>query len=115
MRIAFVPLFRELLQRRRSLFFRGGLVDPPEIFGHGLAFFPGHIPEGVADLIDDAFLDLGPREDGLDGLRDSLEIVYCENQDVLHPAILQLIKNREPVLGRFGLGDPQPQAFLLEG
>jgi len=101
MRVAFVPFFRELLKRRGPIFFRGGLVDPPQVLGHGVAFFPGHVPERVTDLMDDAFLNLGPGKDGLDSLRDPLEVIDSEDED------------REPVLGRFRLGDPQPQAFLL--
>lgn len=113
MRIAFVPLRRELLERRSSLLFRGRLIDLPQVSGHRLPFFPGHIPERVPDLVDDALLDVGPGEDGLNRLGDPLEVVDRKDENVLDTPVFQLIEDREPVLGGFGLGDPQSQAFLL--
>jgi hypothetical protein len=59
------------------------------------------------------FFDLGRGKNNLDGLGDPVEIVHYEDQNVLHSAVLQLIEDREPVLGRFGLGGSQPRAFLL--
>ena len=63
--------------------------------------------------MDDAFLNLRPGIDRLDRLGDCLEIVHRKNQNVLDAPVLQLIQDREPVLGGFCLADPQPQAFLL--
>lgn len=113
MRIALVPFFRELFEGCGSLLFRGRLADRPQVLGHRLPLFPRYITKGVSDLMDNAFLDPRSGEDGLDRFGYPLEVVHGEDQNVLDSAVLELVKNGQPVLGRFGLADPEAQAFLL--
>ena len=87
-RVALVLLFRELFQGGSPLFLRGSLVDPPQVFCYRLALLPGHIAQRVPDLVDDARLELGPGEDGLDGLGDPLEVVDREDQNIFDAAVL---------------------------
>ncbi len=48
----------------RPLFIRSLLINFSEIIGHRLQLFPGDLAERISDLVDDAFLDLGPGENG---------------------------------------------------
>jgi hypothetical protein len=63
--------------------------------------------------MDNAFLNLGPGKDRFDGFGDPLEVIDGKDQNVIHPAVLELVEDGELVLGRFGLADSQPQALLL--
>jgi hypothetical protein len=63
----------------------------------------------VAHLVDEAALDVGPREDGLDGGLKAREAVHTGDEDVLDPARLQIRRHREPEVGTLGPA-PDPVA-----
>ena len=69
-------------------FSEGRLVDFLQIRRDGLALFPGDIAQAVADHVDDAQLDLGLGESGLDGFGKGLVFrgsFYTMEDKATHP------------------------------
>jgi len=106
MRKTLIPLLGKLRQSRRTFFLYRRLIDPSAVPSHRLAFFLGHIAEGVTDLMNDAFLNLSLAIDGFDRLGDSLQVIHRKDQDIPTALVLQLIEDSEPALGGFRLIDP---------
>ncbi len=69
----------------------------------------------MAHEMDNAGLDCGLRECGIDGIWKALEAVHNGDQDVFDAAIAQVVHYREPELGPFVVGNPQAEnlAFAL--
>ena len=61
-------------------------VDQAQVGGDLLAVGVGDVAQAGADLVDDAGLHPGLREDGLDRLREAGEAVDAGDQDVLDAA-----------------------------
>ncbi|MGY4311252.1 hypothetical protein ACVWW1_000555 [Bradyrhizobium sp. JR3.5] len=78
-----------------------------------LAVLPGHEGQAVPDQVHDAGLHNRLRENRHDGLWKALEAVDHGNQDVVDATQLELVDDLEPVLGPFGLLDPEPEHILL--
>lgn len=91
-----------------------GLVDGPEILHELFLVGPGHVAQGVADLVDDAPLDNGLGIDGLDGVREPGEAIHTGDQDVFHAATLEVAQHTEPEIGAFAtVADPVAQHILV--
>ena len=65
----------------------------------GLAVFPADVLQALADLVNDAALDGGLREDGLDRLLEAGEAVDTGHEDVLDPTRLQVADHAQPEVG----------------
>jgi len=63
--------------------------------------------------MDNTFLDFRLGKNSLNGFGDAPQIIHGKNPNILQIPAFQLVQNGQPVLCRFGLSDPQPQAFLL--
>ena len=66
------PGFGQVQQSRLGNLTRRRLVDGFQIANKGLAIFPGHILEGIANLVDDTALDQGWGKYGLNGFLEAL-------------------------------------------
>ena len=85
-----------------------GSIDRFTISRHGLAVFPRDIAQRVANQMDNAYLDLGLRIDGGDGLRKSFEAITARHQHILKPPILKVCEHSKPELSAFSFGFPNP-------
>ena len=76
---------------------------------HLLASFPRNVVQAVTQHVHDAKLHHSFRRDGFDSLREALESINADNEDVLHATVAQLDHHLQPELDPFGLGQPQTQ------
>jgi hypothetical protein len=65
-----------------------------------------------ADQVDDAGLNDGLGEHGIDCLREALQAIDDGDQNVLGSAGLQLVDDAQPEFGAFGLFDPDAEDLL---
>lgn len=103
------PLFLESVQLGSGLIGGQCPVNRAQINGHGLAILPGAEVQGMTHQMHDAGLDSGLREGRRDCLGKAFQAVHNGDQDVLNPAVLQLVHHRQPEFGAFVVSDPQPQ------
>ena len=87
----------------------GGLINSLKIFGDILTVLPPAEVQRMAHQMHDAGLDGGIQERGIDGVWEAFEAVYNGDQDIFYAPIAQIVHYREPELGPFIVGDPQPQ------
>ena len=64
---------------------------------------------GIADLVDDAVLDLRFWEHSLNGGGEASEVICTGNEDILHTAVAQTVENSGPVLGALIFTYPHAQ------
>ncbi len=95
-RIALAPFGLELLEPDKRLIGVLGPIDRLDRRQDGLAVFPGHKRQTVADQVHDAGLDQRLGIDRRDRLRKALEPVDNGDQDVVQTPDLQLVHNLEP-------------------
>jgi hypothetical protein len=107
-----VPLGFELPKVGLSLLNGWGLVDGPQVGGDFLPLFPGDIFQAVTHHVNQAQLDLGIWEDGLDGFWKALKAIDAGDEDVLDSTVPQFGHNLQPELGALVLGGPHSQNFL---
>ena len=69
--------------------------------------------QGVAHLMNDAALYIRTWEDGLDRVGEALQVVGAGDQDILHPALLQITQHAQPVACPFGLRHVHAQHVLV--
>lgn len=67
---------------------------------------------GIAQLVDDAVLDLGLWESGVDGRDKTGQIVRTGNENVLYAPVFQAIEYGGSELGTLVLTDPHAQHIL---
>ncbi len=58
-------------------------------------------------------LHAGGRERRLDGLKEALQDINTDNEDVLHSAIAPFSYHLQPEFGAFVLGSPAAEDFLI--
>ena len=80
-----IPALRETLQGLLGLGQCRRGIDGSQVRGHCLALLPGNVLQRVAQLVHDAQLHLGPREDRLDRLGQPLEPIHAGDKAVLTP------------------------------
>ena len=68
-----------------------------------------HIPAGIAQLVEDAVLDLGLREGSVNGRVKSRQIVRASDEYVLYAPVLQAIEHCCPELRALIFPDPHAQ------
>ena len=76
-------------------------VHALEIGHEGFLVLGGDVLHRVADLVDDAMLDLGVGIDALDGFGEALESVHTSDRDILHAPIVGVGEHAEPVMRTF--------------
>ena len=69
----------------------------------------GHIFAGIAQLLDDAVLDLGLGKGGVDGRVESGQIVCTGDENVLYAPVFQAVEYSRPELGAFIFSNPHAQ------
>lgn len=104
------PFFRHLFQR---LFLVYGMVDGFQVRGKRFPLFVGDIFQRVLYHMYDVALLLRLRECRRYGFFHAREPVRTQNEDILHPPVLQLVQDGEPVLGAFILPSLYAQEFLF--
>ena len=100
-RVFVAPFFLQLVQRGLGRIERGSLVHALEIGHEGFLILGGEVLHPVADLVDDAMLDLGVGGDALDGLGEALEDFNTGDQEILHTPIVEVGEHAEPVMRAF--------------
>ena len=110
--VAAVPDAGEHLEARLGGFLGRGGVDHPQVLDELLAVLVAGEPERVSDHVDDAGLHDRVGVDGLDRLREALEAVDGEDEDVLDPTGLELADHPQPELGALVDLEPDPQRLL---
>lgn len=63
--------------------------------------------------MDDALLNLGFREAGTDGVRESGQIIDTNDQNVLYSTIFQFVQDGQPELAILGFSDPHAHNVLV--
>jgi len=63
----------------------------------------------VARQMHDAGLDWGIGKGCRNNVRKAFEPIHDRDQNILNPAVLQLVHDREPEFGAFALGDLKPK------
>ena len=71
-------------------------VDGFQVLDEGFAVFPADVFQALTDLVNDAALDGGLREDGLNRLLEAGKTVDAGDEDVLDPARLQVADHAQP-------------------
>src|SRR5690606_20867844 len=66
----------------------------------------------ASDLVYDAELHTGLRENGCDGLREALQAIDTGDEDIFHTTLLQVGQHRKPELGAFTLGEVKADQVL---
>ena len=112
-RILRVPGLSKLLQRLLGLDHRRRRIDLLQVARHRLAVLVAHVTQRGANQMHDAQLHARLRVGRVDRLREAGQPVDARHEDVAQPAILQIGQAREPELGPFALGQPQPEQFLV--
>ena len=97
-------LFRHLLVHR--------LIHLLQILHELLLFLAGHILDRVADLVHDAELDRGLRENTCYRIGKALEPVHAGYEDILYPSVLEIRKHSEPEVGPLAPGNVHAQKFF---
>lgn len=79
---------------------RGWFLDLTQKVGsnRGLLVRRGYVPHRVADLMDDALLDLDLGVDGLDSFWEAAETADTSDQEVLDTSILKISQYAEPAV-----------------
>ena len=91
----------------------GGRVDLAQVLRDLLLVAVGHEAQARADLVDEARLHPGLREDGLDRLGEAGEPVDAADEHVAHAALLELAQDLQPELGALGALKPHPEHVAL--
>ena len=113
-RVFVSPSFTQLNQVHFSLFSCCRLIDKLQVGHKRLAVFPGDVLQTVANLVDDAALHLGLREDGLDGLAETVQPVNTGQKDIRYAPVLQVGQDAQPEVGSFAtVAEPVAQDCLL--
>ncbi len=81
-RIFAIPFFSEFLEVGFGALAGGGRVNFLQLGQEGLAIVPGDIFQAIADLMDDAALDLRLREDGQHGLLETAQPIQAGNENI---------------------------------
>ena len=79
----------------------GSLVNAFQVAHEGFLIFGRNVLHGVADLVDDAVLNLGVGVDGFDGLREAFQAIHAGNQNVFYTPVVQIGQHRQPVMSTF--------------
>ena len=103
------PLGFQFIKRRFSGVERGGLVYALQVGHEGFLVFRCHVLHGVADLMDDAVLDLGVGVQAFNGLGETLETIDTGDQDVFDTAVMQVCEHTQPVMSAFLIRQVQAQ------
>src|SRR6185437_9577642 len=69
----------------------------------------------VADMMHDAELHVGLREDGFHSVAQTGEPIAANDQRIVHSTSLQIVEHLEPEAGTFGFFNPQPEHLLPAG
>ena len=101
------PFFFESTQFIGGQFGNCRLVNPAQVGRHGFAVLPGAEVQGMAHQMHDAGLNGGLREGGRDRFGKALKPIDDGDEDILNPAVLQLVHHREPEFGTPVFGDPR--------
>lgn len=107
------PDFLESVQFEQCPFLCGRFVDRLQIGSHFLEVLVGHIASRISDLVNNAFLDFGFWIAGSDHLREVTQVVYTDDEDILNPAISEVIQNTEPELAGFIFANPHTQHIFV--
>jgi len=107
------PSLFKLLQFVQRRFFRRGFVDGLQRGGNLFNVFVRHVFDRVADLVNDAFLNLGLGVAGRNGLAEPVEVVDTRDENVLYAAVSQFIQHMQPEFRRFVLADPDAEHVLV--
>src|SRR5207342_1440324 len=86
-----------------------GAIDSAQRLRHALAILPGGKVHRLADQMNDAGLTDRLRENGINGLGETLQAVDDGDQNVLDPTGLQFVHDAQPEFGAFGLFDPDAE------
>ena len=90
----------------------GRAIDRAQRLRDALAILPGGKIHRMADQVDDASLNDGLRENGINGLRKALQAVDDGDENVLDSAGLELVDDAQPEFGALGLFDPDAENLL---
>jgi len=103
------PLGFQVVQCGFSSVECSGAINTLKVGHEGFLVFRSHILHGVADLVDDAVLNLRVGVHAFDGLWEAFEAVNASDQNVLDAAVVQISENAEPVMGTFLVGQIQTE------
>ena len=90
----------------------GRAIDRPQRLRQALAILPGGKIHRMADQMDDAGLNDGLWENGINSLGKALQAVDHGDEDVLGASGLQLVYDAQPEFGALGLFDPNAKNLL---
>lgn len=107
------PCLLETIKLYKCHFFCCRFVDRLQIGRHLLKVLVGYIARGIADLVDDALLNLCLRIAGRNRLREACQVVHTGDEDVLYTTVFQVIEHAEPELRRLVLADPHAQYVFV--
>ena len=106
-RIFVTPLFSQLAEMGFSTFTSGSLIHLLQIEHESLAIRPSDVLQAVANLVNDATLDLGLGEDGQDRFFETAQSIHAGDENILHAATLQISDDTQPKVGAFtAIADP---------
>src|ERR1700722_9764122 len=86
-------------------------IDRPEAGGDGFAVAVRDVAHPGTDLVNDARLDPGLREDSLDRLGEPFEAVDAADQDVFDAALVEIVEDGQPEFRALALAPPQAEDF----
>lgn len=98
-RIFSVPVFSESIQGIQCRLLVYGSINCLQISHERLQVLVGHILAGIAQLVDNAVLDLGLGKSGMDGRIKSGKVIRAGDENILHTTVPQAVKHGHPELG----------------
>src|ERR671913_1247751 len=102
----------EGVERGLACFGISRAIDGPQCLRHTLAILPGGKIHGMADQVNDAGLNDCLRKNRIDSFWKALQAIDNGDENVLGPAVLQLVHHAQPELGAFRLFDPDAKNLL---
>ena len=110
-----VPFFAEFFQIRNSCLFIGGRINCFQISHEFFQVFIGNIFRGIANLVDNALLNLSVWINRFDCLRKAGKAIHTGDQDILNAAVFQAVHYGKPELGTFIFADIHAQDIFYSG
>jgi hypothetical protein len=114
-RIALFPRLGEAIEREFGRLDGRRRIDRPHSRAQRLAILPGNELRHVANVMNDAKLDVGMRKHGFHGIAQTAQAIPTNNERVVYTPGFQIIEDLEPEAGAFGFFDPKAKHFLPAG
>lgn len=111
-RVFLVPAFPKAIQSAQGCLLVHGGINRLQIGHKGFQILVRHVLAGIAQLVDDAVLDLGLRKNCVDRCVKPCQIVGTGNKNVLYATVAQAVGHGFPELGALVLPDPHTQYIL---